>query len=177
MTYKSTPPIPIGDCDVKPLRTRHGVYLKREIFGSAQVRQVVDDPATAQQFGFPTATADALIASYMSGRPVVLSLCGDGAPSVHFERLKNHDEVWVICIRNDSKQQWRIFGRFLKQNIFVALAAYPRAQLKGKRYDQAATKFIAHWACCFPRAPFIRGDHFTDYVSRPARDICEGPEF
>lgn len=131
------------------------------------------DPKAAEQAGFPGGHARALINRYLAGNPVTMSLAGKSKSYVEFERLANHEEVWVISFRNASQQQWRFFGRFVKLDHFYALLPRERKELKGRKYDQAAKDFIAHWDRCFPHTRFVKGDHWTDYVTGPARDICD----
>jgi hypothetical protein len=112
-----------------------------------------------------------ILQRYISGMYVTASLQGD--PNGHrpdLERLTNVNEVWVMCFRQPRFDQWRLMGRFIAPNVFVALALFRREFLNGdKNYQVIAEKFAAAW----PTIDFgvVRmGASVEDYISQPVRD-------
>jgi hypothetical protein len=153
--------------------TSDRVIGRRVLLASAAVAKLLQDSGEAAQAGFPDGHAWALISRYLAGNSITMSLRARSRSYVEFERLANHDEVWVISFRNASQTQWRFFGRFAAPDHFVALLPRERGELRGRNYDRAAEDFIAHWNRCFSQTPVVRGEHWSDYVTGPARDICD----
>jgi hypothetical protein len=91
--------------------------------------------------------------------------------SPELERLEGLDEAWVMCFRK-PRPGWRLLGRFLARDHFVALAAYARDVLKNRRlYEEAAQRMIDQWGAMFGAIEPFRGDHPAAYLSGVVRDV------
>lgn len=161
-----------SECKLIPISSER-VIGRRVLLASADVAKLLLDPKAAEQQKFPDGHAWALVNRYLGGLHITMSLGGKSRRYVEFERLANHEEVWVISFRNASGQQWRFFGRFARCDHFIVLIPRARSKLEGRNYDRAAEDFRARWERCFPRTSFVKGSHWSDYVTGPARDICE----
>ena len=122
-----------------------------------------------QSTGFPHFGADALTARYIAGYLVGVSLQGTSAPHVDLERLKDEDEIWMICFRV-PRPGWRLFGRFLERDKFIAIRAYDRHDLPTKgAFHIAAIAMVADWNEIVGMNPVRSGD-VGDYLSGVWRD-------
>ena len=167
LTLSSTKPM-FPASRIVPVRPRSGKPCVREIFVSDQVAELLSDNAAARKADFPDAVARALIDSFLLGRLIKVSLKGNG--TVDLERMRNVDEVWVLCFRRVSDNQWRIMGRFSSFNKFVGLTAHKRSDLKGKSYDEKGRECVGEWLRCFKRLQPLRGNHWSDYLSAPVQN-------
>ena len=123
-------------------------------------------------FGFPHGKADALIARYIAGYLVCVSLMGTSKPEVDLERLSNEDEIWMLCIR-EPRPGWRVFGRFLEKDKFIGLRAYDRHDLPTKEeFRSAALATAEDWDAVVSIAPH-RGTNVGNYLSGVWRDVDE----
>ncbi len=87
------------------------------------------------------------------------------------ERLEGLDEVWVMCFRR-PRPGWRLMGRFLAERCFVAIRAYDRHELGGKRaYEAKAKAMIADWDALLPDTAPFRDDTVGNYVGGVWRDV------
>jgi len=151
----------------------------RSIYVSEDVNALLHGGARAATANFPDHRAHALIDSFIAGEFLSVSLLGDPSKkSPELERMSNVDEVWLICFRKASDNQWRIMGRFSKFNTFIGLAIHKRSDLGGrtkgrKNYELKAEEFIEQWNDRFRRAEPHRGVHWTDYLSGPVKDVDE----
>jgi hypothetical protein len=145
----------------------------RDFFGTEEVCSLIEGGDAAKAEGFPDAHARAVVTSFISGGWITLSLKGNSAHKVELERMHTVDEVWLFCFRKVQHNQWRIMGRFSRHNAFVGLTIHKRSALTGKAYEQRANDFIDLWGRTFYGSPPLRGCHWSDYVSPPARDQDE----
>jgi hypothetical protein len=87
------------------------------------------------------------------------------------ERLEGLDETWVMCFRK-PRPGWRLLGRFMAPDHFVALAAYARDSLKNRKlYEEAAQRMIDQWRAMFRAMDPFRGDNPAAYLSGVVRDV------
>jgi len=123
---------------------------------------------------YPNPKFSALLQQYIAGYYLTASLCGNPNKKLKpdFERLTDLDEVWAMCFRATRVNQWRLLGRFVRQNIFVGLGLYRRSFLNGKTtYHVRAVEFLAHWEKFEHSLPVIRSNRIEDYISEPVRDL------
>ena len=74
------------------------------------------------------------------------------------------DEVWEIRV-DDANPQLRVFGRFAKVDVFVALVGpIRRPDLRGPLWDAAKRRCREEWANFFANPPVI-GIKVHDYIS------------
>jgi hypothetical protein len=110
----------------------------------------------------------------MIGHLMCVSFTMETSPRRAFpelERLEGLDEAWVMCFRK-PRPGWRLLGRFMARDHFVALAAYARDALKTrKRYEQAAQQMIDQWRAMFGAIEPFRGDNPAAYLSGVVRDV------
>ena len=102
-----------------------------------------------------------------------VSLQGTSGKLVDLERLKDEDEVWMLCLRK-PKPGWRLFGRFWAQDRFIALRAYDRNVLNGrKNFAGPIQAFIADWNNLVG-LPFVNADDISAYLTGSNwRDVDE----
>lgn len=119
--------------------------------------------------------AGALVQRYIGGLWLRGSLIGDPKKKgPEFERLLKVDEVWVMCFRLPKFNQWRLMGRFVAHNEFVALGLYKRSFLNGDaKYQSIAERFIARWPLVTHYQAVLRGTKIADYISEPVSDSYE----
>lgn len=147
------------------------------MYVSEDINNLLKGGGPAATANFPDHRAHALIDSFIGGEFLSVSLLGDPSKkSPEFERMSNVDEVWLVCFRKVSDNQWRIMGRFSKFDTFIGLAIHKRCDLAGKtkgrkNYELKAEEFIEQWNDCFGRADPHRGSHWTDYLSGPVKDV------
>ncbi|MGX7873917.1 hypothetical protein ACVDG5_015230 [Mesorhizobium sp. ORM6] len=89
-----------------------------------------------------------LISVFCAGWLVFVSLLGDpDKKKPDMERLKDLEEVWVICARTPRDDQVRLMGRFLKPDAFVGLALHERRWLGFfDNYNKTAEGVPSLWA-------------------------------
>lgn len=121
----------------------------------------VDDPSN----WFPYPQSLKVVGRYVRGHVIGISLQGTSRADVVLERLKDVDEVWIMCIR-EPRPGWRIFGRFLQRGVYVGLAAHDAYHMKPKRasYAQAARAMERDWDATFGTIPILRSKNPDDYL-------------
>jgi hypothetical protein len=113
--------------------------------------------------------AEVLIGVFSAGWSVSVSFKKNNKlPDI--ERLENEDEVWAFCIRKPPPG-WRLLGRMIDKDIFVALRAYDKCELV-KNYAAAAAQVRVDWDGLFGVIPPFRGGVVSDYLSN-VRDLDE----
>lgn len=123
------------------------------------------------QAGFPHVQADVDLGRFCKGNIVSATRRERGKSD--FKWLRGHREVWVLSFRKPPPG-WRIFGRFARKNLFVALRYYEREQLPDNiLYQQAARDLIADWEARFPGTEPYRGSRFEDYFGDMVRNDDE----
>jgi hypothetical protein len=146
------------------------VPAKRELWVPRQIRSVI--AGHVEGAGFPDHVADALIKNYVAGYFITGSMLGNpSGKKPDLERLLGHDEIWVFCFRKPQQQQWRLFGRFLRRNVFVGVRLHHRGELGGKNYNLCAMGALADWNAISGNTEPLKGTELKDYVSEPCRDL------
>lgn len=82
---------------------------------------------------------------------------------VDLEQLENIDEVWALCCRH-PRPGWRILGRFLEQDTFVALLIEDKLNIGGD-YAQIAAEVMRLWNELFPGSAPYNGGSLSDYIT------------
>lgn len=102
---------------------------KRFLYVTPEVADGLDgnDPKLGH---LPMGDMERLISNFCAGWLIAVSLLGDpDKKKPDMERLKDLDDVWVICARNPRHDQVRLLGRFLKAGVFVGMALHERRWL------------------------------------------------
>ncbi len=113
-----------------------------------------------------------IVARYLAGH--LMTVSRRSAPRVDLEKLENIDEIWALCFRK-PKPGWRLFGRFLAQDIFLGLRMYDRNELGSvENYTRLAEETVGDWDARFKGIPPLRSNNLTDYLSGEMyRDVDE----
>jgi hypothetical protein len=88
-----------------------------------------------------------------------------------FERLENHPEVWVLCFRKPGAG-WRISGRFLERDAFVALDLRDKRDVDGD-YGNVVASVMAEWQKYFGPTPPLSSSWIDGYLSGAHYDVDE----
>lgn len=138
------------------------------------------------EIGFPDTTAEYVVGNFLSGMRVLVSRHWKSLPKafkkrffpLDLERLEDTDgvdEVWALCFRK-PRPGWRLLGRFLERDVFVALAAYDRHDLAPEsNYAARARDTMAEWTNRGLPEP-LRGTNVDDYLGGIYLDVDEEHE-
>lgn len=101
---------------------------------------------------------------------VALTHKKDAAPEL--ERLDGMiDDVWALCFRK-PRPGWRLLGRFIERDTFIALRAYDRHHIgRLSQYIAAAYGVIEDWERLFGSIDPVRGTEIGHYLSGVWRDV------
>ena len=103
----------------------------------------------------------------MGGLPLVVSRerrkRSRKSREIELEQLVGINEVWVICYRH-PRPGWRVLGRFLEQDAFVALCIKDKRDIGGN-YGPAASEVISAWDLYLPGRLPCSGDDLSAYIS------------
>lgn len=164
MTFKST------SLSVERLRLAGLVELaprlftgekKRSIYVSEEIRNLIVGAIDSNP-EFPCAQADFEIGKFVRGN--IIGVSRKHSSKAELKWLMNVPESWVYCFRTPPPG-WRLFGRFVRKNIFVGLNCAPR-ELCGDPVGYAKQASIAteRWDALFPNElPFLAKD-FESYL-------------
>jgi hypothetical protein len=121
---------------------------------------------------FPHVAADEVVARFVRGH--FISVSRRSAPKVDLEQLEGLDDVWALCFRR-PRPGWRIFGRFLEQDVFVGLQLHDRIFLGFKaHYDEVAATIPDDWTRSLERIDPLRATDLNAYLSGSNyRDVDE----
>jgi hypothetical protein len=109
---------------------------------------------------------------YVLNQIVVASVAGTSHKKVMFERLKDVDEVWVMCVRKPQDLQWRFFGRFVEPGLFVVLLHKKREECGTlEQYAVCIAEFLALWAEVFGDAPYATGTTCEEFFGEMVSDF------
>jgi hypothetical protein len=105
------------------------------------------------------------IDNFILGRAITAALTRKRHRGSNMARLEPaRDEVWEIRV-DDANPQLRVFGRFAKVDVFVALVGpIRRPDLRGPLWDAAKRRCREEWANFFANPPVI-GIKVHDYIS------------
>lgn len=118
---------------------------------------------TDRRAGLGQATAETLANRYMAGHLVrVTDKLGVEAD---MERLVDLDEAWALCIRRPWPG-FRLFGRFIERDAFVATEAWHRSDLgRTANYTAMAQAMIDNWDAAVPGVHPVSFKNVTEYMS------------
>jgi hypothetical protein len=143
---------------------RRGLYVADRPF------DLLAGGAEAVEADFPDPHAHHLVDAFITGQIVSVCLCGEH--NADLKRLQDVDEVWVLCFRKVRMNQWRVLGRFSRQDCFVGLTIHRRDEIgTRKKYTKAASDFISFWNIALRGAQPLRGSHWVDYLTGPVQDL------
>jgi hypothetical protein len=148
---------------------RPRVDRKRRIFVAPKIAALLNGDGAIDAM-FPSVEAERVLSTFVAGYLVTLSR--KGAKS-DLEQLIGLDEVWALCFRK-PRPGWRLFGRFVAQDVLVLTKAYDRHELGGKtNYHRLAEAVIAEWESCFSGIPPYRASEVTGYLTGGVRNVDE----
>lgn len=149
-----------------------GFVASRKLYVTPEVSELLDAQRTG--IGFPYAEAKERIKRYLAGHLVLVSLDVHSRGKPDFHKLRNIDEVWEFCFRCPPPG-WRLFGRFLQKDIFIALAAHDAHDLHGRHngHAEGANEAVTLWQNIFPQDNPVRGMKVDNYFSGMFRDVNE----
>ena len=149
-----------------PVRPQFEDY-KRELFIRPELADLFNgDPPSH----FPALEWEKLIGAFCAGWSLSVSFKFT-KKKPDMERLASFDEIWALCPRK-PKPGWRVLGRFMQPGYFVALAAWPKAELFG-RYDEAAGAVVSRWREIFGQQEPYRGSVASDYLTGVCSNVDE----
>lgn len=117
---------------------------------------------------FPSVDAERVLSQFYAGYSLNASL--KSAKNSQIERLEGVGEVWAFCFRK-PRPGWRLFGRFVGRDIFVASAGYDRHELAAKGYEPLAVSALDDLDRRFPNLPTHVGEVLHDYITGPIWDM------
>jgi hypothetical protein len=134
---------------------------ERRFFLTEEIHALIAGQAASKP-EFPCADADFEIGKFIRGNIVGVSRTHRSKAELKW--LTNLPEIWVYCFRKPSPG-WRLFGRFVRKNVFVGLHCVPRevcGDLVG--YAKQAEFCVQIWENLFPNEdPFTAGN-FESYL-------------
>jgi hypothetical protein len=149
----------------EPLRPR-GAQV-REIWVTPEINCMLN--GGGKDLGFPERDAETLVGIFSAGWMVTSSFkLNDSRPDI--ERLEGLDEIWAFCLRKPPPG-WRLLGRMIEKDKFIALSAWDKHALIGN-YGEAARQVEEQWGSLFGQIPPLRGNVVSDYLSN-VRDLDE----
>jgi hypothetical protein len=139
------------------------VEVKRHLLVTPDIARLLDGADLGT--GFPDAMADIVNARYLAGNLVRVGLTYKERAFPDLERLDGLiDDVWAMCYRR-PRPGWRLLGRFVEPDTFIALRAYDRHQIGSvEKYSLAAHNTIADWEGMFGTVEPLRGREVGDYL-------------
>lgn len=117
---------------------------------------------------FPSIEAEKVLTAFYAGYALNGSL--RSAKGCEIERLENVGEIWALCFRKPPPG-WRLFGKFIERDVFVASAVYDRHQLAGSNYSRLANAAISDLNSRFPQLATHSGVTLGDYMTGPIMDL------
>jgi len=156
-----------------PLSPRHALKdgeAKRQIWASREVYDLLKGLKNPEA-GFPDIESDAFVTRFWKG--YIVSASRREKSKAEFKWLKGHDDVWVLSFRKPPPG-WRVFGRFARKNVFVAMVYYERECLLDMIvYNREAAKIPDLWNQKFPDVKPYQATHFEEYFGNMVRNDDE----
>lgn len=161
-TYLSNSQLKIaGFVELLPREALKPGDIKRQIWASNDVFELLKGLKNPDA-GFPALPTDTLIGRFWRGWIVGVSRKENS--KAEFKWLKWHDDVWVLSFRKPPPG-WRIFGRFARKNVFVAMVYYEREVLSDMVvYNEKAAEIPALWDAKFPGVAPYTASTCEDYL-------------
>lgn len=148
----------------RPLRER-----RRKLFLAPKVADLLNGIGAIEAM-FPSVEAERLLSTFEAGLMVTVSTAGKRS---EVERLNYLDEVWSVGLRK-PKPGWRLFGRFVAQDVLVIISAHDRYDLgRTSHYHSVAAAMIGDWDQLLPDVPPLRASSLTGYLSGVVRNVDE----
>lgn len=139
----------------------------RRLFVMPAVRQFLENPPP----DFVRLQFAIIHERYVLNQIVVASILGSSNQQVMFERMKDVEEVWMLCVRKPGHAQWRFFGRFVEPGVFVVLMHKSREECGPYDHFQVViAEFQALWAEVFEDALYLKGVTCEDYFGEMVSD-------
>lgn len=150
-----------------------GSRIIRHMYASPEIKVLLDGPWDALESEVRCSQLRADLEVFVTGGiiPVAKNPFKEGR-TAYLKRLDpQREEVWEIRSR-DPAPQIRVFGRFAKRDMFLALGWALRSDLGGPedpRWNQAINECKAEWRRLLPAYPPLTADppdDFDQYVSK-----------
>lgn len=172
MTYKATY---LSDSQLKiagfvellPRETLRSGDIKRQIWALNDVFELLKGLKNPDA-GFPALSTDMFIGRFLKGW--IVSVSRKENSKAEFKWLKRHDDVWVLSFRKPSPG-WRIFGRFARKNVFVAMVYFEREELSDMvTYNKKASEIPSLWDAKFPGVAPYTASTSEDYLGSMVKE-------
>ena len=141
-------------------------YTKRRMYVSPEVNDFVVGPWRDEKTSRQGNALRAVIDRYLDGRRVTVS--NDKDADVNMKQLTpTSDEVWEIRSKKEPPAI-RVFGSFVKKDIFVGLTWAFRIELgeiDSKEWELALRAYKHEWKKLFHAYTPLSGDNFNEYLS------------
>lgn len=140
----------------------------RRVFVTDEIRGLLD--GTDKRGGFAPNAGTRLVERFLAGHLINVSRkIGKKRPDL--EQIEGVDELWALCFRT-LKPGWRIFGRFMHQDVLVLMSPVDRIDLGSISQYTATAKAIAkEWNDKFPMLEPLRAGTVGDYLTGVWRDL------
>lgn len=133
-----------------------------------ELERELNDPSTAVRTAELFNTFD----TFLGGRMITVGTRNDR--DAYMKILEPEaDEVWEIR-SVDPKPSIRVFGRFARQDVFVATNKGMRTELGGfgsKEFRDCMTRCTTEWRKCFQTWRPHTGSRINDYISDNVLDL------
>lgn len=121
-----------------------------------EVRDFLDNPPPE----FVSLQFNIVLEKFVRNYLVTASFAGTSHKTIAFERLRDVDEVWVMCVRKPNVGQWRFFGRFVAPGLFVILTQKSRIECGTKeQYAACIDEFLDRWLAVFGNHECLRANN------------------
>ena len=142
---------------------------RRVIYVTLALKNLLDGPWVGDEWEIRWSRAKQQLDDFMDGLPRdrIFVRSAPRKKSACFMSLLDpeNDEIWEIRCR-DPKPGLRIFGSFIRQDVFVALTAAPHECLSSEGdWDRAIQQYKQEWNKYFSSAAFS-GAYPNDYLTR-----------
>jgi len=136
----------------------------RAMFISPEIKDFLDSKRPLAQ----PARAD--LENFILGATIVAALYRDHKYCRMARLDRPADEVWEVRVL-DSDPQLRIFGRFARRDVFVALIGPDEHEYveTDDDYEGVKTECQDEWRNLFGVRSPVRGKTIYDYISKPVR--------
>ncbi len=145
-----------------------GACISRPLYLVEEIRTLVEGPWETVKDADRGGALRADLEHFTSGGMVSIAKTPYRAKTALLARLDPPgDEVWEIRSRS-PRPGLRVFGRFAKTDIFVALEVKSRDALGGPKdrsWRDEIVRSKAHWIRLFPSYPAHSGSTVHDYIS------------
>jgi len=145
------------------------IGLVRQTFISQEIRNLCEGPWHSAAWEARCGSLRADLDRFIGGDVIPVAAKPYRGKTSYLKRLDpDSDEVWEIRSR-DPKPGIRVFGRFARKDVFVALTWEEREPLLGpgsREWRDARVACKTEWTKLFPAyEPISSGANFHDYLS------------